>query len=98
MENETKREILLLLSLMVFAIEAIIFIYNVALYNIVLHWEPFWLQLKLYWVHLAITTFMGFLLLWARKEIPKKTNLPGQITVGKLYAGQELNRQRKFRR
>jgi len=90
MKNETKREILLSLSLMFLGTAAIIFIYNVAL-----HWEPFWLQLKRYWVHIALTGFLGFLFLGIRKGIPKKSNLPLKITPGKLYAGRTLGRQHK---
>ena len=90
MKNETKREILLSLSLMCLGTWTIIFIYGV-----LFHWLPFWLQLKQYWVHLALIGSLGFLLLLARKEIPKKSNLPGQITTGKLYAGRELGRQRR---
>ena len=92
MKNETKREILLSLSLMCLGTGAIIFIYAV-----LFHWQPFLLQLKQYWVHIALFSFTGFLLLLARREIPKKSNLPGQITIGKLYAGKELGRQRKRR-
>ena len=90
MKNETKREILLSLSLMCFSIGAIIFIYNVAL-----HWEPFWSQLKLYWMHIALFASMGFLLLLARRDLPKKSNLPDKITAGKFYAGRTLGRQHK---
>lgn len=90
MRNETKREILFSLSLMCLGTAAIIFIYEV-----LFHWQPFWLQLKHYWVHLALTGFLGFLFLGIRKGIPKKSNLPLKVTPGKLYAGRELNRQRR---
>lgn len=90
MQNKTKRELLLLLSLICFITGAVVFFLQIAFY-----WEPFWLQLKRYWVHIALAGFFGFLFLLVRKEIPKKSNIPKKITPGKLYAGKKLNRQRK---
>ena len=89
MRNETKQELLLVLSVIFFGIGVIIFI------DIIVFTEPFWLQLKRYWVHIALVGVLGFLFLKASREIQKKSNLPDKITPGKFYAGRTLGRQHK---